>query len=96
MGPLSETAESDMFVNCVYFVPWRQMHSSVTFESLSVLERKLHVIYDVSCDPNSEKNPIPVYSSYSSFTNPTIPASRHIELRIIAIDHLLTMVRSLV
>ncbi|KAF5687927.1 saccharopine dehydrogenase [Fusarium denticulatum] len=66
-----------------------------TFEALSAPDRRLRVICDVSCDPNSENNPIAVYSSYSSFENPTVPASEHIdgpELRIIAIDHLPTMV----
>ncbi|KAJ3541847.1 hypothetical protein NM208_g4406 [Fusarium decemcellulare] len=93
-GPFPEVASSDIFVNCVYLGA-NKTPPFVTFESLSVPERRLRVICDVSCDPNSENNPIPVYSSYSSFESPTVPASGHIdgpELRIIAIDHLPTMV----
>ncbi|KAF5681710.1 Saccharopine dehydrogenase [Fusarium circinatum] len=93
-GPFPEVASSDIFVNCVYLGS-NKIPPFTTFEALSAPDRRLRVICDVSCDPNSENNPIPVYSSYSSFENPTVPASEHIdkpELRIIAIDHLPTMV----
>lgn len=93
-GPFPEVAESDIFVNCVYLGPHRTP-PFVTFESLSAPGRRLRVICDVSCDPNSENNPIPVYSDYSSFDNPTVPASGKIdgpELRIVSIDHLPTLV----
>ncbi|KAF5636386.1 Saccharopine dehydrogenase [Fusarium tjaetaba] len=93
-GPFTEVASSDIFVNCVYLGS-HKIPPFTTFEALSAPDRRLRVICDVSCDPNSENNPIPVYSSYSSFENPTVPASEHIdgpELRIIAIDHLPTMV----
>ncbi|GAO18688.1 hypothetical protein UVI_02052950 [Ustilaginoidea virens] len=93
-GPFREVAESDIFVNCVYLGAHR-VPPFVTFESLSGPGRRLRVICDVSCDPNSENNPIPVYASYSSFQSPTIPASGHLdgpELRIIAIDYLPTLV----
>lgn len=93
-GPFPEVAESDIFINCVYLGPHRSP-PFCTFESLSAPGRRLRVICDVSCDPNSENNPIPVYSEYSSFDNPTIPASGKIdgpELRIVAIDHLPTLV----
>jgi saccharopine dehydrogenase (NAD+, L-lysine-forming) len=93
-GPFSEVVESDIFINCVYLSSTR-IPPFVTFESLSVPGRRLRVICDVSCDPNSENNPIPVYSSYSSFENPTVPTSGKLdapELRVIAIDHLPTLV----
>ncbi|KAI5867039.1 alanine dehydrogenase [Durotheca rogersii] len=93
-GPFSECAESDILVNCVYLGP-KKIPPFVTFESLSVPGRRLRVICDVSCDPNSENNPIPIYSTHSSFNNPTTFPSQKIdapELRIIAIDHLPTLV----
>ncbi|KAF4432167.1 saccharopine dehydrogenase [Fusarium acutatum] len=93
-GPFPEVASSDIFVNCVYLGS-NKIPPFTTFEALSAPGRRLRVICDVSCDPNSENSPIPVYSSYSSFEKPTVPASEHIdgpELRIIAIDHLPTMV----
>lgn len=45
--------------------------------------------------PTATSNPIPVYSTYSLFKSLTVPVSGHLdgpELRIIAIDHLPTMV----
>ncbi|CAK7270692.1 Saccharopine dehydrogenase [Sporothrix epigloea] len=95
-GPFKEIATSDIFVNCVYLGALR-IPPFVTFESLAEAgdERRLRVICDVSCDPNSENNPIPVYSTYSSFIHPTVPVKQTVEnpeLRVIAIDHLPTLV----
>lgn len=93
-GPFPEVALCDIFVNCVYLGA-NKIPPFVTFESLSGPERRLRVICDVSCDPNSSNNPIPVYSTYSSFQSPTVPIAGHLEgpeLRVIAIDHLPTMV----
>ncbi|RYP41171.1 hypothetical protein DL767_001175 [Monosporascus sp. MG133] len=92
-GPFPECRLSDLLVNCAYLDPHR-IPPFVTHESLSAPGRRLRVICDVSCDP-SENNPIPVYSGYSSFENPTIATSPKIgspELRVIAIDHLPTFV----
>ncbi|KIH90199.1 saccharopine dehydrogenase (NAD+, L-lysine forming) [Sporothrix brasiliensis 5110] len=95
-GPFEEVATSDIFVNCVYLGAAR-IPPFVTFESLAAAgaSRRLRVICDVSCDPNSANNPIPLYSTYSSFTSPTVPVSQAVdgpELRVIAIDHLPTLV----
>ncbi|UKZ80387.1 hypothetical protein TrVFT333_008146 [Trichoderma virens FT-333] len=93
-GPFKEVAESDIFVNCVYLGP-NPTPPFVTFESLAIPERRLRVICDVSCDPNSVNNPVPVYSTWSTFDKPTIATSKPVtdpELRVIAIDHLPTMI----
>ncbi|KAI0433493.1 Saccharopine dehydrogenase [Xylaria sp. FL1042] len=93
-GPFAEIAASDIFINCVYLGPNRTP-PFVTLESLSAEGRRLRVICDVSCDPNSENNPVPVYSGWSTFDKPTLPPSRDLdgpELRIIAIDHLPTLI----
>ncbi|KKP00651.1 hypothetical protein THAR02_07240 [Trichoderma harzianum] len=93
-GPYKEVAESDIFVNCVYLGP-NPTPPFVTFDSLATPDRKLRVICDVSCDPNSPNNPIPIYSTWSTFDKPTIPTSKPVndpELRIIAIDHLPTLI----
>ncbi|GAP91957.1 putative saccharopine dehydrogenase [Rosellinia necatrix] len=93
-GPFSEIVDVDILLNCVYLGAHR-IPPFTTLESLSTPERRLRVICDVSCDPDNKNNPIPVYSGYSSFDNPTISASGTLdgpELRIIAIDHLPTMI----
>jgi saccharopine dehydrogenase (NAD+, L-lysine forming) len=85
----------DILVNCVYLGS-TPAPPFVTFDSLNTPDRLLRVICDVSCDPNSSNNPIPIYSTWSSFDNPTIPTSKPIEqgpeLKIIAIDHLPTLI----
>ncbi len=93
-GPFSEIANTDVLLNCVYLGAHR-IPPFTTLESLSTPERRLRVICDASCDPDNKNNPIPVYSGYSSFNSPTISASGTLdgpELRIIAIDYLLTMI----
>ncbi|KAM0252852.1 hypothetical protein ACHAQJ_007538 [Trichoderma viride] len=93
-GPFAEITASDIFINCVYLGP-TPTPPFVTFESLSTQDRRLRVICDVSCDPNSQNNPIPVYSTWSSFDKPTIPTTKDLdgsELRIVAIDHLPTLI----
>lgn len=93
-GPFPEIATSDIFVNAVYLGA-APAPPFVTIESLSGPERRLRVISDVSCDPNSDNNPVRVYSRHTSFENPTTPAEGKLdgpELRIIAIDHLPTLI----
>jgi saccharopine dehydrogenase (NAD+, L-lysine-forming) len=98
-GPFKEVAESDIFINCVYLGAHR-IPPFVTFDSLAGPTRRLCTVCDVSCDPNSEGNPIPIYSDYSSFTSPTVPIKRKPdgtvlegpEIRIVAIDHLPTLI----
>ncbi|KAI0163684.1 alanine dehydrogenase [Pestalotiopsis sp. NC0098] len=93
-GPFQEIAESDIFINCVYLGP-NKTPPFLTFESLSGPERKLRVICDISCDPNSANNPIPVYATWSSFDKPTVPITKEIpgpELRVVSIDHLPTLI----
>lgn len=93
-GPFKEVAESDIFVNAVYLGP-NPAPPFVNFESLSGPHRRLRTIADVSCDPNSENNPIAVYSRHTSFENPTTLAEGKLdgpELRIIAIDYLPTLI----
>lgn len=95
-GPFTEIAESDIFINAVYLGP-HKIPPFITYDSLAIPSRRLRVICDVSCDPNSENNPIPIYSTYSTFDNPTTSVSDPSkisgpELRIIAIDHLPTLV----
>lgn len=93
-GPFSEINGVDILLNCVYLGA-HKIPPFTTVESLSTPQRRLRVICDVSCDPNNENNPIPVYSGYSSFDSPTIssaPIPEGPELRVIAIDHLPTMI----
>ncbi|KAI9866743.1 MAG: hypothetical protein M1813_000685 [Trichoglossum hirsutum] len=92
-GPFPEIAASDIFINCVYlFTP---IPPFMTFDSLAEPGRKLRVVCDVSCDPNSANNPIPIYREYSTFIRPTLPIPVKGDgppLTMISIDHLPTLV----
>ena len=89
-GPFEEVAAADVFINCIYLT--KLISPFVTRESLSRPGRKLRVACDVSCDPTDSKNPMPLYSVPTTFTEPTTPvegvAGDGPELTVTAIDHL--------
>lgn len=93
-GPFPEIAASDIFINCVY-IGAAAIPPFVTFQSLSKPGRRLRVICDVSLDPNNPNNPVPVYTSYSTFQKPTVPVAvggSGPELSVVSIDHLPSLV----
>ena len=61
-----------------------------TMATLSDVKRRLAVISDVSCDPG-ENNPIPVYTTPTTFTDPTLRVIASPPLDLTAIDHLPSM-----
>ena len=87
-GPFSEITTSDVFINCIYLT--QPIPPFVTRESLSVPERNLTVVCDVSCDPNNPHNPVPIYEDWTTFDKPTLPVSgvEGKPLSVISIDHL--------
>lgn len=93
-GPFEEIAAADVFVNCIYLT--KPIPPFVTRESLSRPGRKLRVVCDVSCDPTDPKNPVPIYTTPTTFITPTSPVSDvhgdGPELTITAIDHLPSLV----
>jgi saccharopine dehydrogenase (NAD+, L-lysine-forming) len=89
-GPFTEITTSDVFINCIYLSS-EAIPPFVTRESLSVPERKLSVVCDVSCDPNNAHNPVPIYDDWTTFDKPTLPVdgvSGDLPLSVISIDHL--------
>lgn len=93
-GPFPEIAGADVFVNCVYLGP-TPIKPFVTYDSLAQPGRKLRVVCDVSCDPNSANNPVPIYTEYTTFDKPTLPVEVKGDgppLTVLSIDHLPTLV----
>ena len=93
-GPFPEINASDIFVNCIYLGA-NKIPPFVTRETLSTPGRRLRVICDISCDPNSENNPVPVYTEYSTFEKPTLPVTVDNggpPLTMVSIDHLPSLV----
>ena len=84
-GPFPEILDRNIFVNCILardgvpvFVP----------KSALADERQLSVIADVSCDPSSPFNPIPIYDHATSFDHPVIRVAEAPPLDVMAIDNL--------
>ncbi|KAL8764093.1 MAG: hypothetical protein Q9194_007171 [Teloschistes cf. exilis] len=74
-GPFDEIAEADIFINCVYLGN-APIPPFVTKEQLRQAgregRRRLSVVCDVSCDPTSPNNPVRIYDTWTSFSEPTV------------------------
>ncbi|PVV00315.1 hypothetical protein BB560_005309 [Smittium megazygosporum] len=90
-GPFKEITEADIFVNCIYLTS--KIPPFIDQALINSIDRKLSVVVDVSCDPNNPNNPIPIYSSWTTFESPLldVPTSSGPRLQLCAIDHLPSM-----
>ena len=88
--PIMKIIEQDIFINCVYLT---QDIPAMIDTSLLKQNNRLRVISDVSCDPNSENNPIDVYHSITKMATPFVQAdgSADFPVYVQAIDHLPTL-----
>ena len=84
-GPFPEILAHDLFINCIFarpgtpvFVPRDALHAP----------RKLSVIGDVACDPDSDYNPVPVYTEATSWDAPALRVHEDPPLDVMAIDNL--------
>lgn len=88
-GPFPEILRHEIFVNCILADP--QVPVFVPKTALAAA-RNLTVVADVSCDPTSDYNPVPIYSEASSFTDPlTRVTEGPPPLDVTAIDNLPSM-----
>ncbi|RDH42776.1 saccharopine dehydrogenase [Zooshikella ganghwensis] len=86
-GPLIEALGHNILINCALVTP--DTEPFLLPEHIDTLERKLSVICDVSCDPTSPYNPLPIYSETTTFNRPIQRLSKNENLLdLIAIDHL--------
>lgn len=86
-GPFPEILQHDIFVNCVLASPSCPVF--VPADAPALADRRLTAIADVSCDPGSNYNPIPIYDQTTTFDAPMIRiASSGSPLAVTAIDHL--------
>lgn len=86
-GPFTAINDFDIMVNCTYLAPGSLPF--VTKQSLGD-SPKISIISDVSCDPNSSGNPIPIYSAITKLPQPIIE-SEVAGVYIQAVDHLPTV-----
>ncbi len=87
-GPFPEILEHDLFINCILARPGTP--SFVPAEALGA-ERKLTAIGDVACDPDSDYNPIPIYSEATTWEAPALRVADAPPLDVMAIDNLPSM-----
>lgn len=88
-GPFPEILTHTLFVNCILAGPGVPVF--VPKSALSA-QRALRVIADVSCDPSSSYNPVPIYDHATSFGDPVIRvAGGKAPLDVMAIDNLPSM-----
>lgn len=88
--PITAILSQDVFINSVYLkgdIP------PMIDQSLLAGNTKLRIISDVSCDPNSANNPLPVYDAITNMKQPFVQAkySEHHPVYVQAIDHLPTL-----
>ncbi len=86
-GPFPEIIAHDLFVNCVLAAPGIPVF--VPQDALPTLARRLTAVADVSCDPSSDYNPVPIYDRTTTFDDPAIVvATEGMPIAVTAIDHL--------
>lgn len=88
-GPFPQIMQHNIFVNCILAGP-----SVPVFVPRAAVDeqRELTVVADISCDPSSDFNPIPIYNEASTFTDPvTRVTNTPTPLDVTAIDNLPSM-----
>jgi len=89
-GPFEEILHHDVLVNCVLV---QGMTTPFLAKEMLDQRRTLKVVSDVSCDPHSPYNPLPIYEHTTTFTHPVTrlreeQAAGNPALDLTAIDHL--------
>jgi len=84
-GPFPEILDHDLFINCILARP-----GTPVFVPKSALTqtRRLSVIGDVACDPDSDYNPVPVYDRATTWADPALRVHEDPPLVVMAIDNL--------
>lgn len=85
-GPFPDILRHDVFLNCVLAGP--QTPVFVRPEEVYAPSRRLKIIGDIACDPDSAYNPIPLYSQATSWSEPVHRVAQAPILDIMAIDNL--------
>lgn len=84
-GPFPAILEHEVFLNCILARPGTPVF--VGPEALGPA-RRLSVIGDIACDPDSDYNPVPVYSEATTWDVPVTRVAQNPPLDVMAIDNL--------
>ena len=84
-GPFPEILAHDLFINCILATP-----GTPVFVPRAAVDapRRLRVIGDVACDPDSDYNPVPVYDTATTWAAPVTRVHDAPPLDVMAIDNL--------
>jgi len=84
-GPFPEILAHDIFLNCILATPGVPIFVP---NNAKEADRKLSVIGDIACDPDSEFSPIKVYDRVTSWDTPALRVHDTPPLDVTAIDNL--------
>ncbi len=87
-GPFPEILDHALFFNCILARPGTPVFLP---ESAKTAPRKLRVIGDIACDPDSEFSPIKVYGHATTWAEPALRVAENPVLDVTAIDNLPSM-----
>ncbi|MHA6263059.1 saccharopine dehydrogenase [Arenibacterium sp. CAU 1754] len=87
-GPFPEVLEHDIFLNCILARPGTPVF--VPADAVTA-PRKLTVIGDIACDPDSDFSPIKVYDRTTTWGEPALRVHANPPLDVTAIDNLPSM-----
>lgn len=85
-GPFPEIKEHDIFINAALIT--KKIPPFLNEELFEEGNNKLKIIADVSCDPNSDLNPIPLYSQSTTWQSPFLSLEDKFNLEILSVDNL--------
>lgn len=87
-GPFAEILQHALFFNCILAGP-----DTPAFirPDTPEMPRKLRVIGDIACDPDSDYNPVPVYDRATTWAAPVLRVHDTPPLDVMAIDNLPSM-----
>ncbi len=85
-GPFLEIKDHDIFINAALIT--KKIPPFLDESTLLKGTNKLKIIADVSCDPNSNLNPIPLYSQSTTWDRPFLQLDNKYSLEILSVDNL--------
>lgn len=84
-GPFPQILEHDIFLNCILATPDTPVFVPAVAKTAS---RRLRVIGDIACDPDSDYNPVPLYDQATTWESPAVRVHETPPLDVMAIDNL--------
>ncbi len=85
-GPFAEIAKHNIFLNAALIT--QEIPPFLTKELVTAEESNLEIVADVSCDPNSDLNPIPIYNHHTTWEKPFLETDYINRLEVLSVDNL--------